>query len=336
MQSDEQQENNLTNQANTSYPDNDFIYPPKYQEQEQKLNIWVKSFFSLAAYLILGYYIFPSYKILLLITIIVIIHELGHFLAMKLFGYKDLGMFFIPLLGAYVSGKKRDVSQKESAIILLAGPLPGIIIGIIFFYLYQNNLAGEIAGIYYYHISLLFVLLNLFNLLPIYPLDGGQLLSRVFLNEDDRLIKIFYIISILLLCFLVWKLKNPILFIFPALLAFRLLGENKLFALEKKVEEAGINADLEYEELPDKDYWAIRKIAIEEVPALSEIEQAPPYEFSNKEYKIMNTIQSILHRHLIQDLNIVEKIFILLIWLIAIIAPWYIGMNMEFLNQLRF
>jgi hypothetical protein len=72
---------------------------------------------------------------LLLITAIVGFHEMGHFIAMKAFRYKDLGIFFIPLLGAYVSGSKREVSQKESAIILLAGPLPGIVLGAVFFYL---------------------------------------------------------------------------------------------------------------------------------------------------------------------------------------------------------
>ena len=67
------------------------------------------------------------------------IHELGHFFAMKYFHYKDLGIFFIPLLGAYVSGSKREVSQKQSAIILLAGPLPGIIIGIALYLIDQNG-----------------------------------------------------------------------------------------------------------------------------------------------------------------------------------------------------
>src|SRR5690349_4802270 len=88
------------------------IYPPKYEKQDATANIWLKSIISLALYLVLGYYVFPSYKILLLITAIVIIHEMGHFLAMKYFRYSDLGIFFIPLLGAYVSGTKREVSQK--------------------------------------------------------------------------------------------------------------------------------------------------------------------------------------------------------------------------------
>src|SRR5258705_10856071 len=117
------------------------VFPPKFsaEEPKSKINVWVRSATSLALYLVLGYYIFHSFEMLLLITAIVVFHELGHFFAMKSFRYKDLGIFFIPLLGAYVSGSKREVSQKESAIILLAGPLPGIILGAVFFILYKNN-----------------------------------------------------------------------------------------------------------------------------------------------------------------------------------------------------
>ena len=158
-----------------------FAYPSKYQKEEQPANIWIRSLTSLALYLILGYYIFPSYIMLLLITAIVIFHELGHFFAMKVYRYSDLGIFFIPLLGAYVSGSKREVSQKQSAIIILAGPLPGIILGIIFHLVDQNNVNGYYPfDISLSRIALLLILLNLINLLPIYPLDGGQLLNRVF------------------------------------------------------------------------------------------------------------------------------------------------------------
>jgi len=115
------------------------IYPAKYKKPDQANNILMRSLVSLALYLALGFYIFKRWEILLLITAIVMIHELGHFFAMKYFRYKDLGIFFIPLLGAYVSGTKREVSQKQSAVILLAGPLPGIIIGVAFYLIDQHS-----------------------------------------------------------------------------------------------------------------------------------------------------------------------------------------------------
>ncbi len=322
-----------------SLPENSITYPPKFETPNRQTNIWLRSFLSLTLYLILGYYIFPSYKILLLITAIVMIHELGHFFAMKFFRYNDLGIFFIPLLGAYVSGSKREVSQKQSAVILLAGPLPGIVFGIVLYLFWQKNPELSFIGIPFYTLSMAFIILNLINLIPVYPLDGGQLLNRVFLDEESIISKGFVFLSIL---FLIWialfGLSQPFypLLIFPGMMLLRLFGEKKITNIEKRIETEGINTDLEYEQLPDEDYWKIRNIIIKEQPSFKDVEPAPPYEYHEKEERIMKMIQSLLHRHLIQDVSVAGKILILLIWIAAIISPWLLQMNMSFLNRFGF
>ncbi|MFC0776124.1 site-2 protease family protein [Terrimonas alba] len=328
------------NEEQTAFPETSFTYPPKFQKpEEQPGNIWLRSIASLALYLILGYYIFHSFEMLLLITAIVVFHELGHFFAMKFYRYKDLGIFFIPLLGAYVSGSKREVSQKESAVILLAGPLPGIIAGIIMYFLYKYNPSLYIGSLSFYTVSLLTIFLNLINLFPVYPLDGGQLLNRVFLDEESWLSKVFVFLSIgVLTWFALYGMSRPFypLLIFPAMMLFRMIGDNKLTAVEKKIETEGFDLDLNYDELPDEDYWKIRNILIQEHSAFKDIAPAPPFEYSAKEEKIMSTIQSLLHRHLIQDVSIVGKIFILLIWLAAIASPWLIDMDLSFFRRFGF
>jgi len=303
-------------------------YPPKYVKESEASNVWIRSLVSLAIYLGLGYYIFKRWDIIILITAVVIIHELGHFFAMKVFRYKDLGIFFIPLLGAYVSGSKREVSQRESAIILLAGPLPGIVLGIIFYFLGESEPFLMIGNMTYYSISLFFVILNLFNLLPVYPLDGGQLLNRVFFNESNWLSKIFIILSIGLLSWFAWR-TNPVLFIFPAFMLLRLFADSRKSSIEKRIEAEGINTDVEYEDLPDEDYWKIRNIIIEEHPAFRDLQTAPPYEYSAKEDRIMTHIQGLLHRHLVQDVSVAGKIVILVIWVAAIASPWLLNMNLR-------
>lgn len=312
------------------------IIPPKYQKPEVKSNIWLRSFISLAAYLVIGYYIFPSYKILLLITAIVMIHELGHFIAMKCYRYNELGIFFIPLLGAYVSGSKREVSQLQSAVILLAGPLPGIIIGAALLIADQQGLGTYFLDVSSSRIGFLFIILNLINLFPIYPLDGGQLLNRVFLEEESAWSKVFVFLSAAFLCLLAIKLPFYPLLLFPAMMLLRLAGEKKVGHIEKRIEAENINTDLEYEELPDADYWKIRNILIEEHPSFKEVAPSPPYEYSHKEEKIMTMVQSLLHRHLIQDISIAGKIFIFLIWAAAIASPWLLNMDMSFFNRFRF
>jgi stage IV sporulation protein FB len=308
-------------------------YPPKYTKEDKRSNVWLKSISSLALYLALGYYIFKTWEVLLLITAIVLIHEMGHFIAMKMFNYKDLGIFFIPLLGAYVSGSKREVSQRESAIILLAGPLPGILIGILFYLLGKSDPFLTIGHLTYERIALFFVILNLFNLLPVYPLDGGQLLNRVFLNEDNWLSRVFLWISIGLLAWFAWKSNVPVLYVFPALMLLRMIGDTKITNIEKKVEAAGINTDVEYENLPDEDYWKMRNILITDHPSFHDVPVAPPYEYSHKEEKIMVNIQGLLHRKLLQDVSTVGKLFILLIWIAAIASPWLVDMDMSFFSR---
>src|SRR6218665_263374 len=317
-------------------PQAEIIYPPKYQPEKKGVNVWLQSAVSLAAYLLLGYFIFNSYKMLLVITAIVVLHEMGHFFAMKYYRYRDLGIFFIPLLGAYVSGTKREVSQRQSAVILLAGPLPGIILGIGFLllekYTQQSYYPFNIA---LSQIAAFLILLNLINLLPIYPLDGGQLLNRVFLDEEGLLSKIFVFISIGLLCFAAWKIHWALL-IFPAMLLLRLRGDSHINTVDKRIEEAGINADTSYEDLSDKDYWEMRRILIEEQAEFKNINPGPPFHYSEKEEKVMTTIQSLLHRHLIQDVSIPGKIFIFVIWIAAIISPWLIEMDMSFFGRFGF
>lgn len=308
------------------------VYPPKYHKQEQPANIWMRSIVSLALYLLLGYYIFPSYTILLLITVIVVIHEMGHFAAMKFFRYKDLGIFFIPLLGAYVSGSKREVSEKQSAIILLAGPIPGIVFGCLFYLLgmrYPDQLLFNDYYLTYENIGRWFIILNLFNLLPIYPLDGGQLLNRVFLDEESWLGKIFVFASAAFMVWVAWKLHFYVLLIFPAIMLLRLRSDKKFDAVEKKIEAENINMDVSYEDMPDEDYWKVRNIIIEDQSSFREMPLAPPYEYHPKEEKMMTTIQSLLHRHLIQDMSLAGKLFIILIWVAAFATPWLVEMNLS-------
>ncbi len=314
----------------------EIIYPPKYVREKKAANVWLQSAVSLAAYLVLGYYIFNSYKMLLVITGIVLMHELGHFFAMKYYRYRDLGIFFIPLLGAYVSGTKREVSQRQSTVILLAGPLPGIILGIGFLLLEKyTNQSYYPFNIALSQIAAYLILLNLINLLPIYPLDGGQLLNRVFLDEDGIFSKVFVFVSIGLMCFAAWKV-HYILFIFPAMMLLRLRGDSQMNTLDKRIDDSGINADVSYEDLPDKDYWEMRKIVIEEHPDFKHLKGGPPFEYSEKEEKVMTTIQSLLHRHLIQDVSIAGKIFILLIWVAAIASPWLIKMDFSAFSRFGF
>src|SRR5439155_1010311 len=55
------------------------------------------------------------------LVLVLTFHELGHYLAMRWFGYRNLRMFFIPFLGAAVSGKHYNVAGWKKAVVALMG-----------------------------------------------------------------------------------------------------------------------------------------------------------------------------------------------------------------------
>jgi Zn-dependent protease len=110
-----------------------------------------------------------------LIIGILFVHELGHYAAMRWFKYRELRMFFIPLFGAAVTGRHFNVPGWKKAIVSLMGPLPGILIGsglAVAGIITANDMLMEAAT--------LTIFINLFNLLPILPLDGGWFWNALF------------------------------------------------------------------------------------------------------------------------------------------------------------
>src|SRR5262245_43661681 len=72
-----------------------------------------------------------DWRSLALIVGVLLLHESGHFLGMRLFGYRNVRMFFIPFFGAAVSGTKHAAAVWQQGVVLLLGPLPGILLGLV-------------------------------------------------------------------------------------------------------------------------------------------------------------------------------------------------------------
>ena len=304
----------------------DHLPKPELEEPKARVNVWLKSLSSLALYLVIGYFFFhKNWMLVLILTGVVIFHELGHFIAMKIFKYKDLGIFFIPLMGAYVSGKKQEVSQRQSAVILMGGPVPGIIVGIILHFLalqYELRLLEMTAWILIY--------LNLLNLLPVYPLDGGQLLHRLFLDDTNIIGKIFVIISAGLLAYFAWSISFYPLLLFPVLMISRMISDIQQERIMAKIEAEGIDLMKTYEEISAEEYWQIRNVAIKYYPQLKGVPPSPPHEISPKEDQVITIIQNLLQRTIVQDLSLAGKLFILLIWMGCFAAPFLLNLPFRF------
>lgn len=296
------------------------IPKPELEDTKSRSNVWLKSLGSLFFFIVIGFFFFhQNWTLVLILTGVVVFHELGHFVAMKIYNYQDLGMYFIPLLGAYVSGKKQEVSQLQSAIILMAGPIPGICLGLI---LHVISLNTDIP--YLEQTAWILIFLNVLNLLPVYPLDGGQLLHRLFLDDYNVLGKIFVAISVGLMSWVAISTEFYLLLFFPVMMISRLVGDLQHERIVKKVEADGIDLMKSYEELTAEEYWQIRNVIIKHYPQFKDVNPAPPYEISPKEEQIINVIQGLLQRSLIQDISLAGKFIILVVWIGFFLAPFLV------------
>jgi Zn-dependent protease len=97
------------------------------------------------------------------------VHEMGHYIAARQRGLDVGAPAFIPFMGAMVALKERPADVETEAYVAIAGPVVGTIAALAVYLWARSDNSGLLMAIAY---SGLF--LNLFNLLPISPLDGGR------------------------------------------------------------------------------------------------------------------------------------------------------------------
>ena len=107
-------------------------------------------------------------------------HEAGHALAMRRFGYRDVHIFFVPLLGAMTVGSPVATTVRDRLAVLLAGPVPGLWLGVVLLAIDQSY--GPVRLLRMSALALL--ILNGLNLLPFTPLDGGRALEALTRPES--------------------------------------------------------------------------------------------------------------------------------------------------------
>lgn len=111
------------------------------------------------------------YEVLLLFTV-VIIHELGHAFSAKAFGWRVVKISLLPIGGVAVVEEHGNKPFGEEVLVIIAGPLMNVVMIGCAYLCYA-------LGVWSPSFTHLFidynVMILLFNLLPIYPLDGGKL-----------------------------------------------------------------------------------------------------------------------------------------------------------------
>ncbi|MCP4050612.1 MAG: hypothetical protein GY730_07910, partial [bacterium] len=136
---------------------------------------------------------------------------------MKIFGYKDVQMFFIPMLGAAVSGVEKNPSSVRKAIISLLGPVPGIILGLVLAVVYFKT-KNELCGF----LSSCFLFINAFNLLPFHPLDGGRFFDHLLFSRNPKIEITFKLLTTLILIGMAFFFKMILIGIFAGFIIISL------------------------------------------------------------------------------------------------------------------
>jgi Zn-dependent protease len=140
-----------------------------------------------AAKLLLALASFATYALLftwqfaVIMLGMLVIHECGHLRCMKHYGMKTRGIYLIPLIGAAAVAEDNFPSRRAEATIALAGPLTGAALaagtGLLYFATRNGAFAAAAAWM---------ALINLFNLLPVVPLDGGRVVKSITLSIGSR------------------------------------------------------------------------------------------------------------------------------------------------------
>jgi len=154
-------------------------------------------------------------------------HEYGHLYAAKKVGIPTTNAIFIPFVGALIGFKKAPKNAKEEAFIAYMGPLVGA-------------LAVLITAVPMYFITheefwlvsmMMGTGLNLFNLIPVSPLDGGRIVSAVSIK--------FWAIGFLIIVAFAIIFKTFILFLVIFMAGLELYF---LVMTRKKYKKAELNA----------------------------------------------------------------------------------------------
>src|SRR5262245_25363427 len=115
------------------------------------------------------YALFWGWRFAVGFVLLMFVHEVGHVVVLRAQGVRVSAPMFIPFLGAFVAVKDQQRSVVAEAVSSIAGPVFGTLgAGAVL-------LAAEATGSPLLHaLAYTGFLLNLFNLLPVLPLDGGR------------------------------------------------------------------------------------------------------------------------------------------------------------------
>lgn len=107
-------------------------------------------------------------------VLLIFAHEMGHFLAARQRGLDVGAPTFIPFVGAWIQLKEQPMDVETEAYVAMAGPVLGTVAAMGCYYAADSFDSRLLLALAYAGL-----MLNLFNLIPLSPLDGGRITSII-------------------------------------------------------------------------------------------------------------------------------------------------------------
>ena len=124
-------------------------------------------------------------------VLLIFCHEMGHFLAARQRGLSVSAPAFIPFVGAWIELKDQPMNVETEAYVAFAGPLAGTVAALLCYWYGRETGSPLLLALAYSGF-----LLNLFNLIPLSPLDGGRITAiispRFWLLGVPLLVALFF------------------------------------------------------------------------------------------------------------------------------------------------
>ncbi len=307
------------------------MYPPKpYIEKEpgRKGNAAVTVFslmlFALSFVLFFG----AQLGFLLQLIFVIVFHEIGHYFFMKKFNYENVRMLFVPLMGAFVHGLKDRYKQKQSILVVLAGPIPGVILGVTCWIL---GLEFHIEWLF--QLALLLFLVNCSNLIPIFPLDGGRIVDLLFPKNSGLFHVIFTLIVSLAMIAFGYFYEMYLILIMGFLLGFQVRKMHQKYLIFCDLKSDKINIETAYENLSDQSFYMIKDIVLTYKPGLKRMVEN--IGFDNEEIRqiVAIEVKNTLLPPMDFNLKTSYKIAVIACWALAFFGPIYLVLQSKlFLN----
>ena len=142
---------------------------------------------------------------------LIFVHEMGHYIAARQRGLNVGAPTFIPFVGAWIEMKDLPHDAETEAYVGLAGPLLGTIGAFACYFLARAQDSDLLMALAYAGF-----MLNLFNLLPLAPLDGGRITAVISP-------KLWWVGAPLLVALFLWR-PSPLLVLVAIMAAPQLLA----------------------------------------------------------------------------------------------------------------